>query len=139
MLQDPMVVKTETGKLELANPAAGALVVRMTGRMELEHAQAICEYGQITVHQHCETPNAFLDLFEMDGYDTECRLLLTEWTQEQSPGPTHVLLGTRVVALGVAMASMALTLFGLAVTTYTSANSFETRLSDYIHRDRFQR
>lgn len=132
-----MVVKTDSGTLELANPGIGALVVRMTGRMELEHAQAICEYGEITVHQSCPAPNAFLDLFEMDGYDTECRLLLTEWTQTQSPGLIHVLLGTRVVALGVATASMALTLFGLAVTTYTSANSFETRLSDYIHHNRF--
>lgn len=132
-----MVVKTDLGTLELANPAIGALLVRMTGRMELEHAQAICEYGQATVHQDCPMPNAFLDLFEMHGYDTECRLLLTEWTQTQSPGLIHVLLGTRAVALGVAMASLALTLFGGAVTSYTSANSFETRLSDYIHHNRF--
>ncbi|MFT5358892.1 MAG: hypothetical protein ACI9KE_006133 [Polyangiales bacterium] len=131
-----MVVKSDLGTLELANPALGALVIRMTGRMELEHAQAICEYGESTVHQNCRMPNAFLDLYEMDGFDTECRLLLTDWTQAQSPGPTHILLGTRVVALGVAMASMALTLFGLAVSTYTSANGFETKLSDYVQHNR---
>lgn len=137
VLLDPALVKTESGTLELANPACGALAVRMTGRMELEHAQAICRYGEITVKQACPLPSAFLDLYEMHGYATECRLLLTEWTRAQSPGPVHVLLGTRVVALGVAMASMALTLFGLAVRTYTSANGFETRLSDYIRSNRY--
>ena len=136
ILMQPRVVAAEQGTLELANPAPGALVIRMTGRMELSHAQAICAYGEVTVYQDCPTPNAFLDLYEMDGYDTECRVLLTDWTQAQSPGPTHVLLGTRVVALGVAMASMALTLFGLAVHTYTSPNVFETQLSDYIQNNR---
>lgn len=136
VLLEPSVVETIEGTLELANPAKGALVVRMTGRMELEHAQAICEYAEVTIHQECKVPNAFLDFYEMSGYATECRLLLTEWTQGQAAGAIHVLLGTRVVALGVAMASMALTFFGLAVTTYTSANGFETRLSDYIQRNR---
>ena len=98
----------------------------MTGYMERVHTRVIIAQSDATILQPYEQIS-FQDYGEMSGYDSESRILLTRWcTQHVADiGAVHVLVKSRMVAMGVTTASMALALVGVRLTPYSNRAEFE--------------
>jgi hypothetical protein len=81
----------------------------------LEHRERVTRLGRTIL---------FHDLFELEGYDPMVREELTKWQRRHGLliEGTHVLLRSRIVAMGIQVASLAL---GQAMRTYSHARDFE--------------
>jgi len=72
----------------------------------------------------------FHDWSGMPGYDSICRKRFTEWALQHRPktGGHHILVVSKLVAMGVSTASMLLG--GNLITSYTDRAEFERALAD---------
>lgn len=74
-------------------------------------------------------PTVFNDWWEMTGYDSEARIRLTEWTRSNlalgKTWPSHVLMRSKIVAMGVTVANMAL---GGALVVHSDRAVFDAEL-----------
>jgi hypothetical protein len=113
----------ERGKLEISSPRPGMVLQRFEGHACAPMADAIISRLDAEIVSH-GTIVVFDDWAEATGYDSEVRLKLTEWTgkHETQVRETHVLLRSKLIAMGMAVANLAL---GGHLRTYTSRTAFD--------------
>ena len=120
------------GSLQITAPYPGVLLVRFDGHARAPVADAIivaldaavAVYGSVIV---------FDDWYGATGYDSAVRLKLTDWTRRNDAKlrGTHVLVGSRLIAMGLSVAGLAL---GKHFHTYSDRDMFETALATHARR-----
>lgn len=117
----------ERGTLEITTMRPGVVLQRFRGHALPPIADAISErlerelvrFGSIVV---------FDDWEEATGYESEVRIRLTAWTQrhlDRIP-ETHILVRSRLLAMGISVANLAV---GNKLRAYTSRKEFEAALA----------
>jgi hypothetical protein len=105
------------------SPAPGVFHTVIVGYTQAEEARQIIAAGDRVIAE-AGMLVAFHDWEAMTGYHTESRVLLTEWGLRirAQVEKVHVLVRSRVVAMGVSVASLVLR--GMLVS-YTQRAAFE--------------
>jgi len=116
----------ERGSLEITAPHPGVLLVRFDGHARAPVADAIIVALDAAVAAHGYVI-VFDDWYGATGYDSAVRLKLTDWTRRNAAElrATHVLVGSRLIAMGLSVASLAL---GKHFHTYSNRAVFEAAL-----------
>lgn len=124
------VVSTPSGVLTLYNPAHGTSLLVMTGRMDAEHADAIIELGEAMIATQAGPHASFHDYWGLLGYDTAARTRLTGWGRARRARvpEVQVLTSSKLVAMGVATAGLALSLVGTRLESHARPEGFESAL-----------
>jgi hypothetical protein len=117
----------ERGSLEITSPSPGVLLVRFVGHARSPIADAIILALDAAVAAHGSV-TVFDDWYGATGYDSAVRLKLTDWTRRNAAAlrGTHVLVGSRLIAMGLSVASLAL---GKDFHTYSNRVVFEAVLA----------
>jgi hypothetical protein len=125
--------QSSRGTLHVSRPARGVLLTRAERTLTTEGGLAIerlmrriaAEDGRLIVFNDWE---AMLD------YDSECRTRLTRATLELkgSVEGLHILFASRVVAMGVQVANLAVKI----ITVHTARPTFEAAVREALHRRR---
>ena len=104
-----IVVRWERGDYRVASPAPGFVAGRLVGYGTEEVAEAIIQDFTPLFPEGKKT-HLFADWYEMTGYDSRARFVLTDWMLDLRPrvGECHFLVKSRLVAMGVAVANIAL-------------------------------
>ena len=108
--------------LELAAPAPHILASRVVGMGSVEMVQHIIAFGNSLIEK-VGSIQIFHDFSEVSGYRAEARRVLVDWGV-QNPDAiecTHVLFRSKVVAMGVGMATR---LLGEQLTGYSKYQEF---------------
>jgi hypothetical protein len=114
-------LRSRRGSVSVWVPSPALLVVALKGYGEGEFCELVIpEYQRLT---KAGPINIFFDLGELGNYDSEVRTRLTEQFRPARPRLTTfgVLVGSRLVSMGVAVANLAL---GNAITTYHLRDRF---------------
>lgn len=99
---------TERGSLEIEEPAPGVVLTRFSGHGQLEHAEGIMERFDAALARHGSIV-VFDDWERGEGYDSETRVRLTEYTRARLHRVTfHILVRSRLFAMGLSVANLAL-------------------------------
>ncbi len=120
--------------LFLVSPAPGLLATRVEGMGSLLLVEHIIAFGNSLMKGG--TPiRIFHDFSRMTGYRTEARKLIVDWGVENRTliVETHVLFRSKVVAMGV---SLATSLLGNQLTGYSQRQPFEAVLQDAVLESR---
>ncbi len=118
--------------LELAAPAPHILASRVVGMGSLEMVQKVIEFGDSLIAQ-AGAIQIFHDFSEVSGYRAEARRVLVDWGV-QNPDAikcTHVLFRSKIVAMGVAMATR---LLGEQLTGYSAYPEFDAARASAARR-----
>jgi hypothetical protein len=104
------------------------MLVRIIGNVSIDISRAFTE--ALDEMDGPGTIQCFMDLRETSGYSSEARVHATRWMLDHpDPAPVlHVLTSNRPVAMGVATASLTLTLARREVISYTRPEKFEVAL-----------
>lgn len=118
--------KTTRGDAAAWVPASGLLVTRATGHLDAELASKLIAAGNDVVREH-GTLLAFHDWQKITTYDGDARKLLTTWgvSIRGKVERVHILTGSKLVRMGVAVASIAL---GGMMVAYENRTVFEVLL-----------
>ena len=123
-------LETDRGKLSIWLPAPGIVAHCFVGHFDVEFASAV-----IAVHDKVFSrpgPIVFFNDWEgMSAYDSDARVLATEWvhTHRQRIVGVHVLVQSRLVGMGVSVASLML---GGILTSYTDREAWEVALREQV-------
>ncbi len=122
------VVETARGRLEIWQAAPGVVVQRVIGHATKEVAAAIAAYNGRLIARG-QRPLIFNDWEALVGYDSDARIALTAWTvaNKQNLRGIHVLLKSKIVAMGISVSNLAT---GGIITAYTSRPEFERALAE---------
>lgn len=115
-------------------PAVGLVQTRAEGRVELAGIAPIIEVCDALAPQPLPVL-IFHDWERLTGYATEARVRLVAWSKSHPSPPqrVHILVGSKLVAMGVSVASLILPV----LVTYNSRNAFEReRLATIAERRR---
>lgn len=127
------VVDTPRGTLSIWLPRPGLLATHASGHLSLAQIHAIIAAGDQTRGEG--TLLAFHDFFEVQTYDSAARTAMTAWgfRIRASVERVHFAIGSRLVRMGISVASMAL---GGMLVTYDAVAPFEAELTDALTRAR---
>lgn len=97
--------------------ASASMVTRV-----IDHRERAIRLGRVAL---------FNDLLDLEGYDPPVRDELTRWQKrnKEKVMTTHVLLRSRIVAMGIQMASLAL---GQHLVTYSRVADFDGVLRGWV-------
>ena len=114
------------GTLRLWIPASGVFVTECTGHMSLQFAKDIVERGQAEFERMGRLA-IFHDWEKLATYDSPARPLLTDWglSLRRSPVTVNLLIGSKLVRMGVSVASIAL---GGMLIAHPNRAAFEAAL-----------
>jgi hypothetical protein len=97
--------------ITVANPARGVLYGACSGHGVLEAAQIFMD-AHDAIEREANPVDVFMDWSEVTGYDAEVRQVYVEWARGKRErglvGTVHILTGSRLVAMGVSVASIVL-------------------------------
>jgi hypothetical protein len=128
---------TGRGRLEIEEPAPGVVLTRFAGHAELAHAEAIVRRFDEALAR-TPTLRVFDDWEAGEGYESEVRVRLTEFTRTRGAriASTHVLIRSKLFAMGLSVANLAL---GGRLHVTASRADFEAALRAALGRDRERR
>lgn len=118
-------------------PMATIVVSRVAGRGSEEVAETMIEeFDRLFADD--SALSIFTDMSEMSDYSSKARALLTNWTKKNMPRTrtVHVLVKSKLVAMGVSVANLALR-SGMKI--HSSAASFEDAVRDEMVRLRIEK
>ena len=119
---------------QLWMPAPGVVLQRVTGKAGIAIAREIGRQLERILERH-DAVVLFDDFAEMTGYTSEGRIELTEWSKRNWSRlrSTHILVGSKLVAMGVSVASIALP----GLRSYDDRARFEAMLrAEIAHAER---
>lgn len=104
---------------------ADVMLLKITGHLDgpmgMHVLDAATKAAAATKHYHI-----FCDWAEMTGYDSDMRSAFTQWAASHRSKVTfHLLVGSKLVAMGVSVANLAL---GGILVGYTNRTSFDAAL-----------
>lgn len=115
--------RTERGAVTTWMLAPNILVSRAEGYVDTELAEHIVASGNDVIARHGSLV-AFHDWQQISGYDSKARTRLTKWgdaIRDEVKG-VHILVGSKLVKMGVTVASLVL---GNMLTAYDDRARFE--------------
>jgi hypothetical protein len=115
------------GTLEITTVRPGVVLQRFRGHALPPMADAIAERLEHELARF-DRIVVFDDWEEATGYESEVRIRLTAWTQrhlDRIP-ETHILVRSRLLAMGISVANLAV---GNKLLAYTSREAFEAMLA----------
>jgi len=117
---------TERGTLVLRRPAPHVVLLIANGHGDKEMAVPILALRDVIVREAGKIA-VFDDFEKATSYDSELRVKLTEWSRRNSEAMTahHILTTSKIVAMGVAVANLAL---GATIKAHTKRPAFEEAL-----------
>lgn len=120
--------------LVMTSPVHGIFLTRISGHADLDCAlhlmRAFDRIATITIGPL----DVFHDWELVTGYDSVVRQELVRWTDEnEKPGEVHILVKSRLVAMGVSVANAAL---GGKLVVYSDRVKFENTRSEMTMRKR---
>lgn len=115
---------TINGKMTYEFPAPGIVLNVMTGHFATDLAD-FCIAGWTEGLKQHPPLIMFCNWEAMTGYDPDCRRRLTDWHKQHAKDieKGHILLKSKLVAMGVSVANMVLG--GSAIETYSNKTKFE--------------
>jgi hypothetical protein len=120
----PSQGSSENG-IDVSSPAGGVVLVVMQGHARAEAVPpALAELARIVKAD--PGFDYFYDLWSLQVYDSPVRVDLTDFHRKVGLRSLHTLTRSRVVAMGVAVANLAL---GNRITVHSSRESFDQRLA----------
>lgn len=130
----PGLLTASGGSVDCTEPAAGVLVVVARGHLSASliprvlawRDQAVSRVGKVDI---------FDDAAELESYDSEARVLLTGWGKKNRDRVRehHILLRSKIVAMGVSVANLAL---GGHIHAHTSRPAYDAALAAAVRRAR---
>jgi hypothetical protein len=126
--------KTPTWELVMTCPVQGVFCTRVSGHADLDCAlhlmRAFDRIAAITLG----ALDAFHDWEAVTGYESIVRQELARWSEvHEKAGEVHVLVRSRLVAMGVSVANVAL---GGMIQVYSDRAKFEKIRADRIAQKR---
>jgi hypothetical protein len=123
----PSSSDSKVAGLSIEHPLPWVFVGTIAGHFSLEMLTPY-KKGMMAAIEHEPQMEAFHDWEKMTGYESKCRKEMTEWTLNRRSRIKHhhVLLKSKLVAMGVATAN--LVLGGSMITSYTERSKFEAAL-----------
>lgn len=122
-------VQTARGEGTAFSLAPTVVVFRVTGHMEPAVSELIISYVDERIRRaRGRKVHLFQDWLAMEGYDSSCRQQLTTWTAKNlgSFGSLHIAQRSKIVAMGVQVANLAL---GGVIKTHPDLPSIEGDLN----------
>lgn len=97
------------GSLSFVVPYPGLVRMTVEGRASGPMSQRIVQLLEDTLERHQQLV-VFDDWERATGYESEVRIRLTDWTErhQQRIPETHVLAGSKLVSMGLAVAAIVL-------------------------------
>ena len=131
-LPDGVRISDGRGIITLRNPARHVELLRCEGYARAEHIDFVIESRE-RILRECGKLAIFDDLEDLRGYDSDVRTRLTAWSRANRPKIVafHILLRSKIVAMGVSLANMAI---GGAIVAHTNRTAFEQALAVQIRR-----
>lgn len=120
----------EKGSAILRRPAPHVEYLIASGYARAEAANHIIAQRK-RILEECGKIALFDDLENLEGYDSTVRLKLTTWSRENRSKIVafHILTRSRIVAMGVTVANLAL---GGSIRPHLDRRSFEEALEEQI-------
>jgi hypothetical protein len=118
-----LVLSTTRGTLTIWPAPPGVLRTTFAGVMDSELMDALLVLGEEILGEHSGL-HVFHDWSGMTGYDSQARIAITNWglARLKQMRSVHVLHGSKLVAMGVAVANVAL---GGIVNVHQNRGSFD--------------
>ena len=131
-LSDGFVLTDGKNVLTIRRPAPHIELIRCEGHARAAHIDLVLENRE-TIVAECGRIALFDDLEEMNGYDSGVRLKLTDWGKKHLGQIVafHILTRSRLVAMGVTVANLAL---GGHIQAHTQRRAFEEALRQEVAR-----
>lgn len=131
-LADGFSLTDGRGVLTVRRPAPHVELIRCDGYAQAVHVDLILEKRD-QILAECGRIAIFDDLETLDGYDSGVRVRLTAWSNEHRSKIVafHILTRSRLVAMGVTVANLAL---GGHIQAHTRRAAFEAALQAEIKR-----
>jgi hypothetical protein len=126
-LPDGVRISDGRGIITLRYPAPHVELIRCEGYARSEHIDEVLASRERIVRTHGKLA-IFDDLEDLRGYDSDVRTKLTAWSRENRPKIVafHILVRSKIVAMGVSLANMAI---GGAIVAHTRRADFEAALA----------
>lgn len=123
-IEDPKQVRTARGELRIYALGRTAYGTEFSGHLEDAHVDLFLAYSEERIELASGKLTVFHDWLDMTGYDSSCRKRITDWTVKHldAYAAVHVLLRSKLVAMGVQVANLAL---GGLVKTHKTRASLE--------------
>ena len=125
---------TRAGSIEMWYPAPRVVADRVVGRMDLELARHFASRLAIKMAQG--PLHVFSNWELMEGYDSDVRVELTSWALQHRRdfASIHVLVRSRLVAMGISVANVAL---GGLMRAHTGRADYEDAYAGAVSRMRW--
>ncbi|MEM9071939.1 MAG: hypothetical protein AAGE52_25750 [Myxococcota bacterium] len=125
---------SDSGALTIYNPAHCVSLTVFRGHMDSAHADAIIRYADQLIARQSGQHFSFHDYLYLTSYDSAARIKLTQWGKAAGVRVphVHVLQRSKIVAMGVAAAGLALSLVGTTLHSYSNRDDFVTVLTRHI-------
>jgi hypothetical protein len=120
------------GRLVVTRPTRDVMVFTYSGHVTADVVPFIADSVERVLASGAR-PEMFIDMDRLDGYDSEYRQAITDWGRLNHPrfGAIHVLSGSKIVAMGVALSNMK---GGGRLKTTTERAEFQSALQASIDR-----
>ncbi len=113
------------GEAQIAAPKPDVVMLKVTGHLDRPMGLRIIDTLNKIVPA-TKRLHVFCDWAEMTGYESDVRSAFTQWVASHRAKVTfHLLVGSKLVAMGVSVANLAL---GGILVGYTSRASFDAAL-----------
>jgi hypothetical protein len=124
---------TPTGSLEMWYPAPRLVADRIVGHLDLELARHFT--SRLTIKMAQGPLQVFSNWEQMEGYDSNVRVELTTWALQHRRdfASIHVLVRSKLVAMGISVANVAL---GGLMRPHTRRVDYEAAYSGAVSRVR---
>jgi hypothetical protein len=124
-------VSTSRGTLTFWQLAPHIYATEVRGFMTQEMSNLIIERAE-PLYVPGKKLHGFHNWLEMTNYDSACRVELTAWVmRHRAQSALHIGLRSRMVAMGVAVANLAL---GSLIQIYASADEMETAVQAALQK-----
>lgn len=119
-------------KLLVARPGGSALCTTMTGHLTLPVAERFLKLADL-VYNHSKTVSIFHNWWNMTGYDSEVRPLLTDYAKNRMSQlhVLHILLRSQLVIVGVRAANLVL---GGRISAHSKPEVFAQAYGDWASK-----
>lgn len=131
-LPDGFRISDGRGVITVRYPAPHVELIRCEGHARAEHIDEVLASRDRIVEKLGKIA-IFDDLEDMRGYDSDVRSKLTAWSRAHRPDIVafHILLRSKIVAMGVSLANRAI---GGSIVTHTRRAEFEEALAREVRR-----
>jgi hypothetical protein len=126
-----LVCEHQRSVLTVYQPARPLFVTVARGDVVEAMADRLIELLEREVAAGTRQMSFFHDWWEMENYQPSSRQKLTDWRRGAPPGTTkesHVLVRSKLVAMGVAASSIVLRMINVDMRAYASREPFEREL-----------